>query len=128
MSVIRANPSKHQKMFYQNILKDISHLNNDVITRLKTKFQHTCDKYSRIKVSYKYRNAIISNLRRNKQLIILKQERKSEYTVQSTKDLVNFNKPNKMPSSHQLISFDVVSLFTNEPIDSLTTLTTLLDV
>ena len=26
------------EMFYQNILKDISHLNNDVITRLKTNF------------------------------------------------------------------------------------------
>ena len=25
------------EMFYQNILKDISHLNNDIITRLKTK-------------------------------------------------------------------------------------------
>ena len=27
------------EMFYQNILKDISHLNNDVITRLKTKLR-----------------------------------------------------------------------------------------
>ena len=32
--------------FYQNILKDISHLNNDVIIRLKTKPRHICDKYS----------------------------------------------------------------------------------
>ena len=61
-------------MFYQNILKDISHLNNDVITRLKTKLRHTCDKYSRIKVPYKYRN-VINNLRRNKQLVILKQDK-----------------------------------------------------
>ena len=62
------------EMFYQNILKDISHLNNDVITRLKTKLRHTCDKYSRIKVPYKYRN-VINNLRRNKQLVILKQDK-----------------------------------------------------
>ena len=34
------------EMFYQNILKDIPHLNNDVITRLKTKCRRTCDKYS----------------------------------------------------------------------------------
>ena len=61
-------------MFYQNILKDISHLNNDVITSLKSKLQHTCDKYSRIKVPYKYRN-VINNLRRNKQLVILKQDK-----------------------------------------------------
>ena len=41
---------------------------------------------------------------------------KSEYTVQNTKDFVNFIKPQKIPSNHQLISFDVVSLFTNVPI------------
>ena len=61
-------------MFYQNILKDISHLNNDVITRLKTKLRHTCDKYCRIKVPYKHRN-VINNLCRNKQLVILKQDK-----------------------------------------------------
>ena len=43
---------------------------------------------------------------------------KSEYTVQNTKDFVNFIKPQKIPSNHQLISFDVVSLFTNVPIDA----------
>ena len=56
------------EMFYQNILKDISHLNNDIITRLKTKLRHTCNKYSRVsyKVSYKYCN-VINNLCRKKQ-------------------------------------------------------------
>ena len=42
---------------------------------------------------------------------------KSEYTVQNTKDFVNFIKPQKIPFSHQLI-FDVVLLFTNVPIDA----------
>ena len=55
-------------------MKDISHLNNDVLTRLKTKLRHTCHKYSRIKVPYKYRN-VITNLRRNRQLVILKQDK-----------------------------------------------------
>lgn len=40
----------------------------------KTKLQHTCDKYSRIKVSYQYRTAI-NNLCNNKQLAILKQDK-----------------------------------------------------
>ena len=35
---------------------------------------------------------------------------KSEYTIQNTKDFVNFIKPQKTPSNHQLISFDAVSL------------------
>ena len=43
---------------------------------------------------------------------------KSEYTVQKTKDFVNFIKPRKIPSNHQLILFDIVSLFTNVPIDA----------
>ena len=43
---------------------------------------------------------------------------KSEYTVQNTKDFVNFIKPQKIPFNYQLISFDVVSLFTNVPIDA----------
>ena len=62
------------EIFYQNILKDISHLNNDVMTSLKTKLRYTCDKYSRIKVPYKYHN-VINNLRRKKQLLILKQDK-----------------------------------------------------
>ena len=90
------------EMFYQNILKDISHLNNDVITRLKTKLRHTCNKYSRIKVSYKYCN-VINNLCRNKQLIILKQDKgtgvvlldKTKY-VEKCFSIINTNKFNKL--------------------------------
>ena len=62
------------EIFYQNILKYISHLNNDVITRLNTQLRHTCDRYSRINVPYKYRN-VINNLRGNKQLVILKKDK-----------------------------------------------------
>ena len=90
------------EMFYQNILKDISHLDNDVITRLKTKLRHTCDKYSRIKVPYKYRN-VITNLRRNKQLVILKQDKgrgvvllhKTKY-VEKCLSIINANKFKKL--------------------------------
>ena len=62
------------KTFYQNILKDISHFPLDDITRLKTKLRHTCEKYSQIKVAYQYRT-VINNLRRNKNLAILKQDK-----------------------------------------------------
>ena len=43
---------------------------------------------------------------------------KSDYTVQNATDFVSFIKPQKIPSNHQLISFDVVSLFTKVPIDA----------
>ena len=43
---------------------------------------------------------------------------KSDYSVQKSKDFVNLIKPRKIPNNHQLISFDVISLFTNVPIDT----------
>ena len=43
---------------------------------------------------------------------------KSEYTNQNTKDFVSFIQPKKILSNHQLISFDVVSLFTKVFIDT----------
>ena len=41
---------------------------------------------------------------------------KTEYTVQNPKDFVDFIKPQKF--NHQLIPFNVVSLFTNVPADA----------
>ena len=90
------------EMFYQHVLKDISHLNNDVIPRLKTKLRHTWDKYSQIKVPYKYRN-VVNNLRRNKQLVILKQDKgrgvvllnKTKY-VEKFFSIINTNKFKKL--------------------------------
>ena len=42
---------------------------------------------------------------------------KSQYTVQSTKEFINHIKKQKVPSNYKMISFDVISLFTNFPID-----------
>ena len=77
-------------------------MNNDVSNRLKTKLGHTCDKYSRIKVPYKYCN-VINNLRRNKQLVILKQDKgrgvflldKTKY-VEKCFSIINTNKFKKL--------------------------------
>ena len=43
---------------------------------------------------------------------------KSDYSVQKSKDFVNLIKPRKIPNNHQLISFGVVSLFTNVDMDA----------
>ena len=42
---------------------------------------------------------------------------KNQYTVESTKDFISFIKTQKIPSNHQLVSFDAVLLFTNVLID-----------
>ena len=36
------------EQFYQGILKDISHISEKYLSFLKTKFQNTCEKYSKI--------------------------------------------------------------------------------
>ena len=38
---------------------------------------------------------------------------KNRYTINSTKSFVSFIKHQKVPDSHNMVSFDVVSLFTN---------------
>ena len=43
---------------------------------------------------------------------------KSQYTVQSTKELINHIKKQKVPSNYKMTSFDVISLFTNVSIEA----------
>ena len=44
---------------------------------------------------------------------------KSQYTVQNTKEFINHIKKQKVPSNYKMISFDVILLFTNAPIDAI---------
>ena len=62
------------EIFYQNILNDLPNLPEHDAMVLKTKLRHTCEKYSQIKVTYEYRT-VTDNLRRNKDLVILKQDK-----------------------------------------------------
>ena len=47
---------------------------------------------------------------------------KSEYTVNNNLELISYMKAISIPSDHNLISFDVKSLFTNVPLDFTTDL------
>ena len=49
------------EQFHQNLVKDILHIPDDNLTRLKTKLRSTCKPYSKIHVPYKYK-MIIDNL------------------------------------------------------------------
>ena len=42
---------------------------------------------------------------------------KSEYSIESTKDFVDRIKQKRLPQEYELVSFDVVSLFTSVPLD-----------
>ena len=42
---------------------------------------------------------------------------KSEFTIESTKDFIGRIRSKKIPPDHELVSFDVVSLFTSVPLD-----------
>ena len=59
---------------YKNIVNDIPNLPEHNTIALKTKLRHTCEKYSQIEVPSKY-HTIIDNLRRNKEFVILKEDK-----------------------------------------------------
>ena len=48
---------------------------------------------------------------------VLSPSRNSEYTIKNTKDFLVQLKKEKIPKDHQMVSFDVKSLFTNVPLE-----------
>ena len=46
------------EQFYQSIFKDISHMPENNLSRLKTKLQNTCEKYNKGYVSHKFKKTI----------------------------------------------------------------------
>ena len=59
------------EQFYQGLLRNLTHIPDNELTSLKTKLRSTCEKYSKINVSYKYKK-VIDNLSKNKNIVILK--------------------------------------------------------
>ena len=62
------------EQFFQNLLRDISHIPENELSRIKTKLRNTCEKYCNVKVPYKYRD-IVSKLSKREDIVILKQEK-----------------------------------------------------
>ena len=58
------------EQFYQNSIKDISHIPDDNLTHLKTKLRSTCERYSKIHAPYKYKT-IIESLSKNQSICII---------------------------------------------------------
>ena len=59
--------------FIQRLLHDISHIPEEDLAHIKTKLCNTCEKYSKIRVPYKYRK-IIETLSKNSRIAIMKQD------------------------------------------------------
>ena len=62
------------ELFYQNIMRKVSSLAKHDIDKIKTKLQSVCEKYHNVKTPYKHQ-ANINNLSKNKDTVILKQEK-----------------------------------------------------
>ena len=60
--------------FYQNIVRDVFDLPEHNIDKIKTKLRSVCEKYHNVKTPYKHQ-AIINNLSKNKDVVILKQDK-----------------------------------------------------
>ena len=62
------------KLFYQNILSNISHTSEQNLAYVKTKLRSTSKKYCKIKVPFKYRE-VIKKLSNSNSIVILKQDK-----------------------------------------------------
>ena len=90
------------QQFYQSLLKDISHVPDEDLSRLKTKLRNTCDKYSQIYIPYKCKK-IIEQLSDNRNICIMRQDKgrgmviidKSKYTTKCL-ELLQANKFSKL--------------------------------
>ena len=62
------------EVFYQSLLKNISHIPQNGISLIKTKLGSTYEKYSNVYMPYEYRR-IIENLSKNNSIVIMKQDK-----------------------------------------------------
>ena len=60
--------------FGKTFCRKLTHISDNELTSLKTKLRTTCKKYSEINVPYKNKN-VISNLSKNKNIVVLKQDK-----------------------------------------------------
>ena len=72
--VTRNSLNTEFEMFFQNLLNNISAIPEEDLARIKMKFQSTCQKYYQVKPYFKY-NQVIQNLSKNKEIVILKQDK-----------------------------------------------------
>ena len=64
-------------------MRNLTHIPDNELTSLKTKLRSTCEKYSKINVPYKYKK-VIDNLSKNKNIVILKQDKGSGVVILDT--------------------------------------------
>ena len=64
------------EQFYHGLLKDFSNIPEENLSTLKTKLGSTCEKYTRIKVPYKYQQTV-KKLSKNQSIVIMKQDKRS---------------------------------------------------
>ena len=62
------------EQLYQGLLKDISNIPEQNLSTLKTKLRNTCEKYTQIKVPYKYQQTV-KRLSKNQNVVIMKQDK-----------------------------------------------------
>ena len=61
-------------MLYQNLLKNISNIPETKLQQTKAKLLSTCEKYAKIKLSYKHRK-IVNELSQRNDIVILKADK-----------------------------------------------------
>ena len=66
------------EQFYHGLLKDMSNIPEENLSTLKTKLRSACEKYTKIKVPYKYQQTV-KELSKNQNIVIMKQGKCGEW-------------------------------------------------
>ena len=91
-------------------MPNVSHIPENDLSIIKTKFRNTCEKYCNVKVSYKYKD-IVSKLSKREDRVILKQGK--------GRDVVLMYRHKYADKSLALISAKQFTTLTNDPSKSL---------
>ena len=94
------------ELFYQGLLKNISHIPEEQISAIKTKLRRTCEIYCSIHVPHDYKK-VIERLSRNNDIIIMKQGKGSGVAI--------MNKPKFHEKCLELLNTDQFTKLNHDP-------------
>ena len=94
------------EVFFRGLLKDIGNIPETELQLIKTKLRNTCEKYTKIKVPYKYRK-IINELRKREDIAALKADK--------GRDIVIMNKDKYHEKSLELLDTEQFQKLNHDP-------------
>ena len=117
-SLLRKMKERLGKMTFNSIYPTASQPGRFYGTAKLHKLEEGCNDVNQLPIRPIISNIGTATYKTSKYLAgLLSPLTKSEYTIDSTKDFINFTKTLQIAEDHDMVSFDVSNLFTNVPLE-----------